>query len=394
MIIRCPSCSTTYKVDSSVLDAPRPSFRCSRCKHIFAVQIRLQLENGDPPAAPAATDRMAESAARGEPDRSDGPDAGGALDSAGGPDTGGEPYPQGLADTRNSHASGVASTPSHTETPQATPELPRTPADVETANRDADETRAAGDDSGETRFEYPDFDPFAEADRPDVQQPESLEQTAVEAPIPARTARKPDFEIDDDFLIPPRREAEPPKPPRPNTRGSIVPLVSLVALALFGFGLVTVIYQVNPQPLNSVLRRIPWYGSTLFEDRHFKRTLVFESLVSGVQPVLNQTEVFVVSGKLINRNDRSIHKVQIEARLFDAEGKQVGRQVTFVGNAISAKIIQDMTFREISLLQSLKPQSAYRIPANESANFTIVFPKPKSSVESFTCRVVSADAAA
>ncbi len=395
MIIRCPSCSTTYKVDSSVLDAPRPTFRCSRCRHVFAVQIRLQLENGDPPAAPTATDRMAGSAARGEPDKSAGPDLGSASDSGDGPDTGGEPDPQCLADTRDSQASGVASTQSHAETPQATPELPRTPADVEPANRDADETRAAGDDSGETRFEYPDFDPFVEADRPDVQQPESPEQTAaVEDPIPARTARKPDFEIDDDFLIPPRREAEPPKPPRPNTRGSIVPLVSLVALALFGFGLVTMIYQVNPQPLDSVLRRIPWYGSTLFEDRHFKRTLVFESLASGVQPVLNQTEVFVVSGKLVNGNDRSIHKVRIEARLFDAEGKQVGRQVTFVGNAISAKIIQDMTFREISLLQSLKPQSAYRIPANESANFTIVFPKPKSSVESFTCRVVSAEAAA
>ena len=76
------------------------------------------------------------------------------------------------------------------------------------------------------------------------------------------------------------------------------------------------------------------------------------------------------------------------------EGKEVGRQVTFVGNAISARIIQDMTFREIELLQSLKPQSAYRIPANESASFTIVFPKPEAAVESFSCRVLSAEAAA
>ena len=165
-------------------------------------------------------------------------------------------------------------------------------------------------------------------------------------------------------------------------------------MALFAFVLVAVTYQVNPQPLDSVLRRIPWYGSTVFESRHIKRTLVFESLASGVQPVMNQTEVFVISGKLVNRNDRSVHKVRIEAQLFDAEGKQVGQQITFVGNAISARIIQDMTFREISLLQSLKPQSAYRIPANKSADFTIVFPKPKAPVESFTCRVLSAEAPA
>ena len=385
MTIRCPSCSTTYKVNSSVFDEPKPTFRCSRCKHVFSFQVSLQLHDEESPAAAPATDPM--------------PEAGAAGDRpvpAGSPDTGGEPHAQGLADTHDSQASRVASTQSPTETEQGTLELPRTPADVEPADRDADETRAAGDDPGETRFEYPDFEPFAEADRPDVQQPESSEPTAAveDDDLPVGTARKPDFEIDDDFLIPPKREAKPPPPAGAGVRSSIVPLVSLVALALCVFVLVALIYQVNPQPLDSVLRRIPWYGSTVFEDRHFKRTLVFESLASGVRPVLNQTEVFVVSGKLVNGNDRSIHKVQIEAQLFDAEGKQVGRQVTFVGNAISAKIIQDMTFREISLLQSLRPQSAYRIPANESANFTIVFPKPKAAVKSFSCRVLSAEAEA
>ncbi len=382
MIIRCPSCSTTYKVNGSVFDAPKPTFRCSRCRHIFTFQIRLQLHDEESPVADPATDPMPAAGA-----------AGYGPVPASGPDTGGEPYAQGLADTHDGEASRVASTQSHTETAQGAPELPRTQADVEPANRDTDEAQAAGDDSGGTRFEYPGFGPLVEADRPDVQQPESLEQAAAAEydDVPVPTARKPDFEIDDDFLIPPRREAAPRRPPHANTQGSIVPLVSLVALALFAFVLVTVIYQVNPQPLDSVLRRIPWYGSTVFEDRHFKRTLVFESLASGVRPVLNQTEVFIVSGKLVNRNDRSIHKVRIEAQLFDAEGKQVGRQVTFVGNAISAKIIQDMTFREISLLQSLKPQSAYRIPANGSASFTIVFPKPRAAVESFTCRVLSAE---
>ena len=156
----------------------------------------------------------------------------------------------------------------------------------------------------------------------------------------------------------------------------------------------TLIYWTNPQPLDSLIRRIPWYGSAVFDSRHFKRTLVFESLESGVRPVWNDNEVFVVSGKLTNRNDRSIHKVRIEARLFDAEGKQIGQQITFVGNAISAKIIKDMSLREISLIQSLKPQNNYQISPNESANFTIVFPKPKTAVESFSCRVVAAEIAA
>ena len=378
MIIRCPSCSTTYKVSGNVFDAPRPTFRCARCKHIFTFQVRLQLDEGDPAAAAAATtNQMPEAGAAG-----DGPGGGGS-------DIDEEPYAEGRVDT---HDTRVEAAGSQTGAAQGTLELPGTSADAEAANQDFGETHD-DDDSGETQFVYPDFDPPVVADQPDVRPPVSFD--IEEDDVPIQNARKPDFEIDDDFLIRPRREAEPPPPPpRANARGSIVPLVSFVALAVFAFVLVWLIYQVTPQPLDALLRRIPWYGSTVFENRHFKSTLVFESLVSGVQPVLNQTEVFIVSGKLVNRNDRSVHKVQIETQLFDAEGKQIGREITFVGNGISAKTIQDMPFREISMLQSLKPLSAYRIPAAQSANFTVVFPKPDTAVESFSCRVISVDAAA
>lgn len=382
MIIRCPSCSTTYKVSGSVFDAPRPTFRCTRCKHIFTFQVRLQLDDEDPSAAAATTNQMPEAGAAG-----DGPVAGG------GSDTDEEPYAEGRVDTHDSQASRVEAAGSHTGAAQGTLELPRTSAEAESASRDSSETQAVGEDYDEIQFDDPDFDPGVEVDRPDVRPPESFD--IEEDDVPIQDARKPDFEIDDDFLIRPRREAEPPPPPpRANARGSIVPMVSFVALAVFAFVLVWLIYQVNPRPLDALLRRIPWYGNTMFENRHFKSTLVFESLVSGVQPVLNQTEVFIVSGKLVNRNDRSVHKVRIETQLFDAEGKQIGREITFVGNGISAKTIQDMPFREISMLQSLKPLSAYRIPAAQSANFTVVFPKPDTAVESFSCRVISVDAAA
>jgi predicted Zn finger-like uncharacterized protein len=35
MIVRCPSCKTTYRVVDKVLKETRPLFRCSRCKHTF-----------------------------------------------------------------------------------------------------------------------------------------------------------------------------------------------------------------------------------------------------------------------------------------------------------------------------------------------------------------------
>ncbi|MDE0214224.1 MAG: DUF3426 domain-containing protein, partial [Deltaproteobacteria bacterium] len=249
------------------------------------------------------------------------------------------------------------------------------------------------DDTGarDPELPYPEFDVDPEeASSPDEPQVLTFDQEGGSDAMDAEPDRpRPDFEIDDDFLIPPKREA--PPPPLPDTKGSVVPFVSLIGLILFAAGLVTLIHMINPQPLDGLLRRIPWYGAAVFDSRHYQSTLVFESLVSGVRPVLNQTEVFVVSGKLVNRNDQSMRQIQIEAQLFDAEGKQVGRQVTFVGNAISPKILEDMSLREISLLQSLKPQSAYHIPPNGSADFTIVFPKPEAAVASFSCRVLAAD---
>ena len=387
MIIRCPNCSTTYRVSGSVFDAPRPTFRCTRCKHVFVVQVHLQLtEEEAPAAAEQETQPAAEASGTGDPQ--DGIAPGGEeppeddtlQDDVPEEDIHPPAYeavedePELLLETSGTDAGSVAEDPVDLDTDEGT--------ERDDADDAAPSYRGFEIDPVNTDLPEPGA---ADADEPAARPDDEA---------PAGNRRQPDFEIDDSLPLPSARGPRAAlRKPRNDGRGSIVPLASLAGLAVFAFVLATLIYQANPQPLDSIIRRIPWYGSAVFDSRHFKRTLVFESLVSGVRPVLNQNEVFVVSGKLTNHNDRSVHTVRIEARLFDAEGKQVGQQITFVGNAISAKIIQDMTLREITLLQSLKPQNNYRISPNGSANFTIVFPKPKTAVESFSCRVVSAEVA-
>ena len=401
MIIRCPNCSTTYKVDATVLDAPNPSFRCSRCKHVFTVQVHLQRreeETDTDPGAPegeSAAETVGTDAVTGAGD-----DAGGEADArvqrdASDDDTG-EALP---AEPRV--ATGADDLPAAGDVAReavAAPDVDATTVDATTESEPAGSVDPDRDDDEplDAELPYPEFDPNT-AETEGLDEPRSLSFELGDDPADEkaeRDRRRPDFDIDidDDFLTPPERETPPPLPPLDDAKGSVVPLLSLIALTLFAVGLVTLIYMVNPQPLDGLIRQIPWYGPAVFESRHYKRTLVFESLASGVRPVLNQTEVFVVSGKLVNRNDQGMRHIQIEALLFDAEGKQVGRQVTYVGNAISARIIKDMSLREISLLQSLKPQNAYHIPPDGSADFTIVFPKPKAAVASFSCRVLAADA--
>lgn len=382
MIVRCPSCATTYKIEGPAFDAPQPTFRCSRCKHVFAIQIQ-QLRDEDAAAAETAEPPTPEA----PPAADRGPDAEAGADARGPADTGGpddteasraEPEPP---ETRTAPRSANPPMPA----PEPEPPAPSVPAD----RTDDDPVRIT--ELGDTDLPPRDVRPRTpETDPRDARQPDLPEPAAVveKTDSPDRGARIPDFRIDDDDLIPPREAGTAPSK---HGSGSIVPFVSLVGLAVFAFVLVSVIYQMNPQALDSLMRRIPWYGGAVFENRHFKRTLAFESLASGVQPALNQTEVFVVSGKLVNGNDRGIHKVRVEAQIFDSEGKPLARQAIFLGNAISAKIIKEMSLREIALLQSLKPQKAYPIPPHESVNFTIVFPKPKAPVDSFSCRVLSAE---
>ena len=38
MLVKCPSCRTTYKVADEVVKGAAPAFRCSRCKHTFELE--------------------------------------------------------------------------------------------------------------------------------------------------------------------------------------------------------------------------------------------------------------------------------------------------------------------------------------------------------------------
>ena len=56
MIVRCPSCKTTYKVADDLVKETKPAFRCSRCKHIFELEPAETAEKLVDRAPSAATD--------------------------------------------------------------------------------------------------------------------------------------------------------------------------------------------------------------------------------------------------------------------------------------------------------------------------------------------------
>ncbi|MFQ5542005.1 MAG: zinc-ribbon domain-containing protein, partial [Candidatus Binatia bacterium] len=42
MLVSCPSCSTTYRVSDKLITTSNPTFRCSRCKYIFVLELKSE----------------------------------------------------------------------------------------------------------------------------------------------------------------------------------------------------------------------------------------------------------------------------------------------------------------------------------------------------------------
>ena len=171
---------------------------------------------------------------------------------------------------------------------------------------------------------------------------------------------------------------------------SVTPYLSLFVILLIIFSMTTVMHQAQPTRLESLIKAIPWYGPLVFKNNYLRKGVSLTSLRSGYQKIQGNREVFVISGEVLNRNPVVVREVQLEGLIYAAGNKEVGRQVISVGNAISSKIIQDMTSREISILQRLKPHTKFSIPPEESSSFAIVFLKPIRNIKSFSCVVLTA----
>jgi predicted Zn finger-like uncharacterized protein len=63
--IQCPSCNTRYRIDERILPKDRPTFKCSRCGHVFSSALRPSGKGRGVSAAAAS----GQNAARSEPPR-------------------------------------------------------------------------------------------------------------------------------------------------------------------------------------------------------------------------------------------------------------------------------------------------------------------------------------
>ena len=358
MIVECPRCSARYRVEDEVL-RDEPTFKCSRCSHIFAY-------DGAPPPRPAPRP-VPRSAA-------------GSSESL------------SFAFATNAAASHAVeeepSFPDRDEEPEDGPEEDIPDPRAATPARDEDREGDDEDDDEDTRGHHTiddEEESFAfEDDRAEAgdevagEEEEEDEEPGYDEP---RHEDEPRFVRGEDEL---RVE------PEADERAPGRPWLVFVALVAILWANVALYLRNHPAEATTLLSHVPVAGPWLTEDRLLQMRLHLHDVTGTWQKIKDDRAVFIVSGRALNTSPRPLKGVQIESTLLGNGGKVLDTKAIFCGNAMSMKIVGDLSSKEISLLQRLEPPQRFEIGPGEAAAFTVVFMDPPNGMREFTARVVGA----
>ena len=332
MIVECPRCRARYRVEQDLLERDQ-TFKCSRCGHIFAYEAAetAQPETSVPPPTREA-----------EPEPPPRPESR-------------KPSPRRDADSLSFSFSRAAE---HAAAEAAEHEAP------------AIEKRAAVGAASEEEFTFDD-DAQHLADEHDGDGAATIDDE------PRFVRGEEDLRLEES-----RRET-----------GGRPYLVFLVALVVV-YAIVTLDLRNHPARAERLLASVPGIGAMLAEDNLLQTRVQLQDVEGVYQQIKDDKLVFIVSGRAVNTAPAALKGVQIESVLYDAGGKPVETKSIYCGNAMSLKIVKDLSTKEISLLQRLEPPKRFEIRSGESAGFSVVFVGPPAGLKEFSTRVVAAQPAA
>jgi predicted Zn finger-like uncharacterized protein len=347
VIVECPRCNARYRVDDDVA-SDEPTFKCSRCSHFFGQEAVAVVR-----AAKQAKDTEADELA--PPIVDDDADA--------------------AAETTLPEPTSPAFTPEPPIEPAPPPR--RTPA----RNR-ADPESLALPFSARPRDESP-ADELEADDREftlDVED-EPSDEYALGATDPASDAR-PRF----------IRDSEEYAPTRSRDRVGRPYLIFLGVLLLV-FGNLALYLRNHPDTAERFLASVPFAGRILVENRLLQSRVYLRDIEGVYQQIKDGRTVFIVTGRAINTAEAPLKGVEIESALYDGAGSPLVAKSIYCGNAMSLKIVKDLSSKEISILQRLQPPQRFEIAPGEAAGFSVVFLDPPDGFKEFSARVTAAQPA-
>ncbi len=434
--IQCTSCNTRYRIDERVLPDETPTFKCSRCGHVFNASP-IPAKSRKPVAQSHYADAPPPRAARPSRPRA-GPLKPPAENEAVSRATvASEPAAEVESHTVESSRESESAThepaihpdsPPEESAPGDSPELPEEnhPLDKSFADREqpadtgeslkfdfTDDRNLAGDSEPGPELEHHELDDnrweVGETPPEFEAAPAPRTLTVAEAPAgPPRAAPTHPHRAVAPFKSTPPRFAEPLAQSksagfelgylddddaavaahgRTHASGFFLATFFVVALGFLGAS-----FLICDEPVASarLLSQAPRIGG------YFARPIVPAMLVAlhDVKPAYRvlkgDQRALVITGAAQNVGGRKLHLVQIAVDLLDGGGRSLTRQGVFCGNELSAKMLGEMTPREIEFSQGLSPQRSFAMEPSGAAPFLMVFINPPSAARQFRISVTQA----
>lgn len=450
--IQCTSCQTRYRIDEGILPEDTPTFKCSRCGHVFSAEPRkprtkrpaADKASAAQPAAPfspnddtpAAKDTFADAAAapdiRGdaqpldpatqstqdEPPRSEAaairPDE---SESSSEPSDVGQPAP-GVLQRSSEEPSGEIESPA----PAQAPRSPQAAPQESSASRHSTEellslrfSEAAKEATEGENLSFDFSDERSAQEEPDASEPRARadaeekwevgeEQPSLPPAAPSRPIRRirideveqqdddPPFNAEEISAAAHRLEKE--LRSKSHTVHSAGFFIALFALVTFGFGILSMLICGAPIASASLLGALPVVGESLKPMISPAERVALSGVQAQYTAIKGDQHALVISGTAENVSPDSLGAVQIRAALVGPAQRTLRVQAVYCGNKLSQKMIGEMTPRELEFFEKLNAPKGFRLASQASAPFVIVFIEPPTDASRFQLRVTKADTTA
>ncbi len=404
--IQCSSCHTRYRIDERVLPEDTPTFKCSRCGHVFSVEPRRTspaeaagsraTESARQPAATAERQPAAEPRVKSGTLKSAGPKVRPSLKIVPPPSTAREaqpPEPGATAPATDFHLEPDLESRGEPAVESANPlERPFShrieepdpnenfdfSAEIEETEIEEDDTRAeVGDEDawevGESSLHFP------EHHEHHVGVPEDtgvLEKTAAPVFVAGRAQREAKEPADDGSAVWLGQSV--------HSSGFFLACFFFVAL---GFGAVSLLIAGEPAASATLLAGLPAIGDRFVNPAPAAVQIALRDINTGYQSINGRRQALVITGQALNVGNQPLHEVQIAVRLLDASQQELAKQAVYCGNALSARMISQMTPRELDFYQNLGPPKTFVLQPSGSSPFVTVFVEPPAGAGSFAIQV-------
>ncbi len=387
--IQCTSCHTRYRIDERVLPEDTPTFKCSRCGHVFSAEPRGGMGPAARKESTGSAEKGSEPAPRQTSRRVSAPRFAATLNTR----------PSAPAIDPVTPTKPAETAPPHTSEPPAvdlarsfdTPALEEPPHPGENLSFDFDDTPILEDrPEPAVNRRYDDWqvgdDPSEIAShRGPISSPRPPEPEPSIAPGEAGPAENDDAFFNERATIPER----PPYVPdhaRVHSTGFMLGLFVLVVLA---FGASSLLICNAPVASAEFLNNLPGIGGR-FAPPIVPARLVAIKDVNASYRTIKGNKTLVVTGNAINVGSAPLHTVQLAATLIDGARRPLAGGTVFCGNSVASAMIGEMTPRELEFFQRLEPPKHFVLKPLVPTPFTMVFINPPATVSSLSIAVAKA----